>query len=517
MARLARKSFLIHALKSLLGTLLLVAAPTGVAALNIGGVTLHSFFPLPRSRADAADVTKLSPMALKNLRLRLASIRWLIIDELGMVGQKLLGMIDALLRLVLDRPDVPFGGLYVLIFGDHGQLPPVQDFRMFDTRGLIASDGRVLPKANRWRLRGLRAYQSITDVGSYPGAHVFFLTCIQRVTSGKSAEESALLEAFKEIQLRLRDGELTHDDCSWLRKHCSFDANQAYLARATPYNLVATRAQRDTVNAEHLLEKLNEGQPGFVNDAINNNAKAQNALESELQLPNRLHLCRGARIMVRKNLSVALGVVNGLLGDDYDLLVDSHGVLAAVSMVVKRAPPGIPGYRGPSFLSPAEAPDIDHESFALITFGWYSETHALDTTCSRKQIPAILASAVTIHKSQGLTLDAVICDPDDDERSAGLTFTASTRTTHPGHLALRHSDGTFPSDERLMEVIASKPDLQYRKLHDQHLRVQAVLSARKLLQSHKLQPPPSALTVPDAVEPTAPSSRAARLAPARRG
>ena len=104
------------------------AAPTGVAAFNIVGRTLHSLFRLPVKQ----KVAGLTPATLQSLQALFAGIRFVIIDEKSMVDLRILSLIDDRLRLIVpDRSDTFFGGLNILLCGDFFQLPPVGGRALF--------------------------------------------------------------------------------------------------------------------------------------------------------------------------------------------------------------------------------------------------------------------------------------------------------------------------------------------------------------------------------------------------
>eukprot|EP00965_Chrysotila_dentata_P049441 1639098-Pleurochrysis_carterae.AAC.1 len=98
-------------------------APTSVAADNIAGYTIHSQMPIAQRNPDTA---KLGPQgeSLKILQLRFKGVTHVIFDEISMIGRRMLGHIDGLLRIATQVSDSRFGGLNIILFGDHGQLPP---------------------------------------------------------------------------------------------------------------------------------------------------------------------------------------------------------------------------------------------------------------------------------------------------------------------------------------------------------------------------------------------------------
>ena len=118
------KTWLIRALKQLLGSKALVCAPTGVAADNIGGCTYHSKIPVPRSDVDRQDVRlRANSARLDKLVDDFDGVSYIIIDEMSMVGRRALGQIDELLRQAKGQTKAPFGGLSVILVGDHGRAP----------------------------------------------------------------------------------------------------------------------------------------------------------------------------------------------------------------------------------------------------------------------------------------------------------------------------------------------------------------------------------------------------------
>ena len=179
------KSYLIQCLKLLLKDRLCVAAPTGVAAFNVDGYTLHSLLSLPVK----GDFKPLEGKRLQNVQEMLASVEYIIIDEMSMVGRKMFGQVDRRLRQVYpNQSEELFGGRSCLLIGDWGQLPPVMDLPLYTT-------------VSRTEL---------SDLGSID-YHLFdravVLDCVMR-----QAGQDASQELFRSLLLRLRNAELTVED-----------------------------------------------------------------------------------------------------------------------------------------------------------------------------------------------------------------------------------------------------------------------------------------------------------------
>jgi DNA replication protein DnaC len=109
----------------------LILAPTGVAAFNINGETIHSAFSIPIPIGNNLDITG---ERLNHLQNRLQNIEYFIIDEKSMVGRKMLALVDLRLRQAFpEQKNQPFGGKSIILFGDFGQLPPVLDHPIYTT------------------------------------------------------------------------------------------------------------------------------------------------------------------------------------------------------------------------------------------------------------------------------------------------------------------------------------------------------------------------------------------------
>src|SRR6478736_8268763 len=113
------KSTLLTCLKDMLAAEMVVLAPTGLAAVNVGGQTIHSFFGLPPRLVRPDDIRR-----SRNGRL-MRRLKFLVIDEVSMVRSDLMWAIDQSLRVNRGRPREAFGGVRLALFGDLHQLPPV--------------------------------------------------------------------------------------------------------------------------------------------------------------------------------------------------------------------------------------------------------------------------------------------------------------------------------------------------------------------------------------------------------
>lgn len=179
------KSYLISAMAQLLKDSCLLTGTTGMASFNICGKTVHSALQLPVHRTSQHT---LQGPALQRLQLRLKHKHYIIIDEMSMMGLRMLALVDKRLRQATGKLDSPLGGFTVILFGDFGQLPPVGD------RPLYAD-----PTTSELSLHGHHIY------------HVFnTVVVLEQVLRQRGTDPETL--AFRELLMRLRDGTTTQED-----------------------------------------------------------------------------------------------------------------------------------------------------------------------------------------------------------------------------------------------------------------------------------------------------------------
>ena len=414
------KSYLIHCLRLLLDHRVRVAAPTGVAAFNIEGHTLHSLLSLPVK----GDFKDLQGERLHDMQQSLADMEYLIIDEMSMVGRKFLGQVDQRLRQVFPRQaDTPFGGCSCLLFGDFGQLPPVMDLPLYTTvsRSPLSDQGSA-------------AYQLFDRA-----------IVIKQVMRQSGQDFDQVL--FRDILLRLRDAKLTISDWEQLMKQTPTEVSD--LAPFT--NALHLHPTIEAV-VEHNITRLRaSGHPVAIIKAVHSGPNASKASSEDAGgLESIICLAHNARVMLTSNLWVDMGLVNGAMG-----------TVMAICYRSGESPPNLPiavtvrfdSYRGPT-LSDGTVP------ITPLRRTW----SASGGSCSRLQLPLKLAWAVTIHKSQGLTLDKVVIDVGKKEFSAGLTFVACSRVRRLKDLLF---DPPFPFQR--IANLANSQRLQERLLEDTKL------------------------------------------------
>ncbi|XP_028394514.1 ATP-dependent DNA helicase PIF1-like [Dendronephthya gigantea] len=184
------KTYLISALKQVLQDQCIVTATTGIAAFSIGGQTLHFAAQLP-----IQEYRELQGDSLQRLQLRLEGKRFLIINEMSMIGHKMLSWLDNRLRAGTGKEDVPFGGMSIILMGDFGQLPAVGDRPMY-----IAGNGSV-----------------ISDHGHSMYLTFDYVVILEQVM--RQIGEDPEVVAFRALLMRMRDGQVTEMDWRLLIQH----------------------------------------------------------------------------------------------------------------------------------------------------------------------------------------------------------------------------------------------------------------------------------------------------------
>ena len=360
---------------------LVIAAPTGVAALAVGGQTIHSLFRLPIGLVTPN--TKMYPLT-DDARTLMRKIDTLVIDEVSMVRCDLLDAIDRRLRATRGRRSEPFGGVQVVMFGDPYQLPPV--------------------------LKEGVEKQYLVD--NYPSPW-FFDAKVFHEAQPRVVELTDVLrqseDDFREVLDRMRMGQMTADDGAML--------NQVGARRPLPegvITLAATNHTANTINARALAEL-----PGKVKIA---KAHVDGEFGGQLPAEEELELKPGARVMFLRNDSLMDGGrwVNGTLG-----------TVVKVDGIVHVATDDMPD-------DPVEVKPVVWEKIQY-TYDPDKNVVEADVQATFEQFPLRLAWAVTIHKSQGQTLDSAILDFGRGAFADGQAYVAFSR--------IRTLDGVYLSRE----------------------------------------------------------------------
>ena len=420
------KSYLINCLRLLLQDKVRVAAPTGVAAFNVDGHTLHSLLSLP-TKGDYKD---LNGEHLHQMQQQLAGMKY---DEMSMVGRNIFGQVDKRLRQAFPhQADHLFGGCSCLLFGDFGQLPPVMDLPLYTT-----------VSRTHFSDLGSTAYQMFD--------HAVVLEQVMR-QSGQDPDQVL----FRQILLNLRNGQISTED--W--KHLMM-RTPAKLHDLTPFREALYLHPTVEAVVEHNVSRLRaDNQHIATIKAVHTGPNASKASPDEASgLEAIICLAHEARVMLTANLWTEVGLVNGAMG-----------TIKAICYQNGKAPPDLPtsvtvtfdAYTGP-MLQDGTVP------IAPIRRTWL----AAGAQCSRLQLPLKLVWAVTIHKAQGLTLDKVVIDIGKKEFSSGLTFVACSRVRKLADLLF---DPPFPyqrvanlsNSERLQERLNEDSRLKQLQSTSQH-------------------------------------------------
>lgn len=395
------KTTFLKTLKSHSHKRMVVVAPTGVAAINAGGVTIHSFFQLPLSPYVPNAKMEQRFAYSKEKRKIMRTIDMLVIDEISMVRSDVLDAVDNVMRRFREH-DKPFGGVQLVMIGDLHQLTPV----VRDEEEKILSE-----YYNTTYFFGSKALQSI-DYVTIELHHVY-----------RQQDES-----FLKILNDIRDGHPTADDLKTLnsRYNPSFrpNANDDYI-RLTTHNSKAD----DYNNYELLALKT----PSYTFEA----EIEKEFPPSDYPTDMRLTLKTGAQVMFLKNDPKGR-YYNGRIG--HVTYVDERQILVLC-----------PGDE--------KAIEVEKEVWENTKYKLNDSTNQIESEVvgTFTQYPLRLAWAITIHKSQGLTFDHAIIDAQLSFASGQVYVALSRCKTLEGMvLASPIEPSAIINDSRVSDYVANQ-------------------------------------------------------------
>jgi ATP-dependent exoDNAse (exonuclease V) alpha subunit len=361
-----------------------VLAPTGVAALNVGGQTIHSFFRFGidttlakiRSRKYRAAASKL-----------FRKLRTLVIDEVSMLRADLLDCVDAVLRSYGPRPGQPFGGVQMVFIGDLYQLPPV-----------VTADEQAI-------FRDLYAspYFFSAEVMRDLPLEIIELEHVYRQKD----------QRFVELLNRVRDNAIRPEDLTLLNGQMATEAKPSKKTKGLAITLTATNRQADAINDTQLA--------ALKGKLYRSTASTIGEFGREYH-PTAVDLCFkiGAQIMMLTNDSDGLWV-NG-----------SIGVIESVEQAEEDGLTLMVRLQDSGSLVP-----VQRHQWQVYRFGLEGQEIQAEPAGTFEQFPFRLAWAVTIHKSQGKTFEQVIVDVGSGTFAAGQLYVALSRCTSLAGITLR--------------------------------------------------------------------------------
>ena len=397
------KSTLLHLFKSTSRKKCVVLAPTGVAALNAGGQTIHSFFGFPAKFIAPEDIKRRRDTRLYK------KMEVLIIDEISMVRADMVDNIDRFLRMNRENME-PFGGVQVVFFGDLFQLPPV-----------VATQEEQ------------RFFQTYYESRFFFSAKVFTEQPINKNNLDETGFELEGLELGKVYRqenrhfIRLLDAvrtnQIDYDDLDDLNTRFQPNFNDKdYFITLSPRNVVV-----DEINNRE-LRNLTQTEFSFIAEVTGAFDPKQFPAEGVLKLK------LGVQVMFIKN-DLKREYVNGTIGKivqlDFDKIVvqieEKDGELKNI--------------------------EVEKQTWEILRYKLAIDETKIETETigSYKQYPLRLAWAMTIHKSQGKTFDKVIIDLTGGAFEHGQTYVALSRCRTLEGIVLRQR--IRPQDIRVDERI----------------------------------------------------------------
>ena len=379
------KSFLLDAFKKTTQKRYIVLAPTGIAALNVGGATLHSTFGYRNLVNLDIDEISFKTIRLKSEKqLVLKHIDTIIIDEISMVRADTFDKIDRILK-VINENDEPFGGKQIMLFGDLFQLPPIAQAK--EREYLYA------------RYRGLHFF--CAHAYKYSNFHFRELTINHR------QKEDA---AYFDILNRVRDGSVTSEDIQTLNARLVQDFS-VYDRFTT---LLPTKAEVEKLNQYHISQLKDSKEYTYRATIVKDKyPEKQHSLEAIFPIASTLRLKKGVLVMMVANdpnhrwVNGSLGIVNELSNSRISVSIDERTY------------------------------DIEPFEFSEQEITYKNGKLVYEDVLTVSQYPIVPAYAMTIHKSQGKTYQYIICNINgcfaDGQAYVALSRCASLDGLHLTH------------------------------------------------------------------------------------
>ena len=420
-----------------------IIAPTGVAAINAGGVTMHSFFQLPFGAFTPSPLAGWNShqqfnnpnTLLKSLKLSrdkkelLRELELLVIDEVSMLRADLLDEIDLILRHVRRKPDQSFGGVQLLYIGDLFQLPPVVSNEEWD----ILKDHYKSP-----------FFFDAHVLHQHPPVYLE----LKKIYRQHEAD-------FIEILNNIRNNTVTSQDLDRLHLHYRPGYQQE---PGENYIILTTHnSKADTINQQQ-LNRL----PGDAYEFEGMITKDFN--EKALPAERMLQLKEGAQIMFIKN-------------DKGESRRYYNGKIAVISRIAGEK-------IFVTFPGEAYEMELEKETWKNIRYQYNREEDNIEEEelGSYSQFPIRLAWAITIHKSQGLTFEKAIIDA-GASFAPGQVYVALSRLTSLEGLILfsRIHPHCIQTESRTIEFTRSEQpeDILHQLLEEE----QKLFIARSLVRS----------------------------------
>ncbi len=417
------KTTFLHNMQKNMVKRMIVTAPTGVAAINAGGVTLHSFFQLPFGPfvpgSEAYEHNKQRQFRFSKEKKRIIqSLDLLVIDEISMVRADLLDAVDAVLRRY-RRNNQPFGGVQLLVIGDLHQLPPVA-------------------KQNEWNLLQ-QYYDSVYFFNSKALDRTELLTIeLKHIYRQSDARFIKLLN-------RVRDNRLDESSIEAL--------NQRYIQNFTPdenqgYITLSTHNRSAEIINQTRLKVLTKKEYCFKAEI------SGDFPEHIYPTLSALMLKEGAQVMfIRNDSSAEKLYYNGKIGKITEISTENISVICSgdnQKIVVEPVE-----WKNIKYTINKENKEIEEE--VIGKFGQY---------------PLKLAWAITIHKSQGLTFEKAVIDTESAFAHGQVYVALSRCKTIEGMVlsspissrGVKSDDAIMRFDKKALENPPSENHLQTAKV-----------------------------------------------------
>ncbi|XP_062574488.1 uncharacterized protein LOC134236336, partial [Saccostrea cucullata] len=394
----------------------LLTAPTGTAAFNINGLTIHSALSIFKSLS--LDHALLSEERINSLRSKLENLQILIIDEISMVNKRLLFFVHERLRQLKKMPEnCSFGGVSIIAVGDFYQLPPV---RTKHTDKLYVNDNSN-PMNQLWN-----------DL----------FTVVELDEIMRQREDGIFAELLNRLRVKKANETLSEVDKHTL-KQCIKEGPAEAL------HIFATNAEINAYNNEMIFKVCAE--PKLVEAEDYEKKRESGTLikrkthftKTDICLPSSILLAEGARVMLIKNEDVQDGLVNGVMGTVMQIRMSSNSKLPEAIFI---------HFDNENVGKNADLQKMINQK-RCVGLRPSSEEITIKNGV-RKQYPLQLAWACTIHKVQGLTVKECVVDLKKCF-APGQAYVALSRVTSIQGLYLNEID-----IERLVQKVRCDPDIE---------------------------------------------------------